>query len=99
MSLQYAKNNSQITEITKKISQSIFNIDTKTLPQIMDKLREVKHAEEIVLLKKAIFISAVGQVEVMKAMHPEMSEREIQGIHEFVFKKYGENEGKYTFFL
>ena len=92
--LMNAKNNSQITEITKKISQSIFNIDTKTLPQIMDKLREVKHAEEIVLLKKAIFISAVGQVEVMKAMHPEMSEREIQGIHEFVFKKYNsEYEG------
>ena len=92
--LMNAKNNSQITEITKKISQSILNIDTKTLPQIMDKLREVKHAEEIVLLKKAIFISAVGQVEVMKAMHPEMSEREIQGIHEFVFKKYNsEYEG------
>ncbi|MGB0443509.1 MAG: M24B family metallopeptidase, partial [Flavobacteriaceae bacterium] len=50
--------------------------------------------EEVELLKKAIYISAVGQVEVMKAMHPNMSEREIQGIHEFVFKKYGaEYEG------
>ncbi len=29
-----------------------------------------------------------GQVEVMKAMKPNMSEREVQGIHEFVFKKY-----------
>lgn len=46
------------------------------------------------LLNKAIQISAIGQVEVMKAMHPGMSEREIQGIHEFVFKKYGaEYEG------
>jgi Xaa-Pro aminopeptidase len=41
------------------------------------------------LLKKAINISVVGQREVMKAMRPNMSEREIQGIHEFVFKKYG----------
>ena len=25
----------------------------------------------------------------MKAMHPDMGEREIQGIHEFVYRKYG----------
>jgi Xaa-Pro aminopeptidase len=25
----------------------------------------------------------------LKAMHPGMSETEIQGIHEFVYKKYG----------
>ena len=31
----------------------------------------------------------MGQIEVMKAMKPGMSESEIQGIHEFVFKKYG----------
>ena len=34
-------------------------------------------------------MSAIGQVEVMKAIHPNISERELQGIHEFVFKKYG----------
>src|SRR6185369_17814781 len=33
-------------------------------------------------------ISCAGQVEVMKAIKPGMSEREIQGIHEYVFKKY-----------
>ena len=39
-------------------------------------------------------LSAVGQIEVMKAMHPNMSEAEIQGIHECVYKKYGsEYEG------
>ncbi|MEN8880580.1 MAG: M24B family metallopeptidase, partial [Polaribacter sp.] len=39
-------------------------------------------------------ISAVGQIEVMKAMKPHMSETELQGIHEFVYKKYGaEYEG------
>ena len=31
----------------------------------------------------------MGQIEVMKAMHPDMGEREIQGIHEFVYRKYG----------
>ncbi len=36
----------------------------------------------------------MGQAEVMKAMKPGMSETEIQGLHEFVFKKYqAEYEG------
>ena len=64
------------------------NLDTKTLISIMNDLRGIKTPEEIDLLRKAVNISAIGQVEVMKAMKPGMSEREIQGIHEFVFKKY-----------
>ena len=70
------------------------NYDTKKLTRFMAELREIKTAEELVLLKKAVRISAQGQIEVMKAMHPEMSETEIQGIHEYVYKKYGsEYEG------
>ena len=63
--------------------------DVELLGQLLGDLREVKTEEEIALLKMAINISVVGQREVMKAMSPNMSEREIQGIHEFVFKKYG----------
>jgi Xaa-Pro aminopeptidase len=70
------------------------NLDTSTLSTIMAGLRQVKTPEEMVLLKKAVRISAMGQREVMKAMHPEMSEAEVQGIHEYVYKKYGsEYEG------
>lgn len=70
------------------------NLNSALLGEIMLTLRETKTEEEMVLLKKAIAISAVGQVEVMRAMHPSMSETEIQGIHEFVYKKYGaEYEG------
>lgn len=70
------------------------NLDTKSLDKIMDNLRGIKTPEEIELLKKAIQISVIGQVEVMKAMKPGMSETEVQGIHEFVFKKFGsEYEG------
>ncbi|RLD21807.1 MAG: aminopeptidase P family protein, partial [Bacteroidetes bacterium] len=70
------------------------NLDTQALKKVMAGLRGIKTAEELVLLKKAINISAVGQREVMRAMYPRMSETEIQGIHEFVFKKYGaEYEG------
>ena len=56
---------------------------------MMDVLREVKTAEEIALLRKAVKISAIGQIEVMKAAKPGMSEREVQGIHEFIYKRYG----------
>ena len=69
-------------------------INIEFLPVLMAQMREIKTEEELRLLTKAIRISAVGQIEVMKAMKPHMSEAEIQGIHEFVYKKYGaEYEG------
>jgi len=71
------------------------NFDTETLSSIMADLREIKTKNEVDLLKKAVAISVVGQIEVMKAMHPEMSEREIQGIHEFVYRKYGSADEGY----
>lgn len=64
------------------------NIDIVMLDKFMAELRGIKTEEELVLLRKAINISAVGQAEVMKAMRPGMSEAEVQGLHEFVFKKY-----------
>ncbi|MCM4159839.1 M24 family metallopeptidase [Antarcticibacterium flavum] len=70
------------------------NLDNRSVRRYMAKLRQIKTEEELGLLKKAVRISAMGQREVMKAMHPGMSEREIQGIHEYVYKKYGsEYEG------
>ncbi|KEO73107.1 peptidase M24 [Anditalea andensis] len=64
-------------------------VEIGTLGNMMDHLRESKTPEEMTMLRKAIQISAIGQVEVMKALKPGMSEREVQGIHEFVYKRYG----------
>jgi len=64
------------------------NLNSRDLDGIMDGLRGIKTEAELELIRKAVRISCVGQVEVMKAMKPGMSEREVQGIHEFVFKKY-----------
>jgi Xaa-Pro aminopeptidase len=64
------------------------NLNTTQLDVIMNNLRGVKTPEELSLLRRAVQISCRGQIETMKAMKPGMSEREIQGIHEFVFKKY-----------
>ena len=62
--------------------------------KLTGQLREIKTPEEIVMLRKAVEISCQGQNEVMKATNADMSELEIQGLHEFVHKKYGaENIG------
>lgn len=95
--------NATTNELRKEFKQKISfqldskpqtNIDVSSLNILMGTLREIKAPEELKLLKKAVEISAVGQIEIMKAMHPDMSESEIQGVHEFVYKKYGaEYEG------
>ncbi|NLP59066.1 aminopeptidase P N-terminal domain-containing protein [Lutibacter sp. B1] len=88
-----------LVDLTNPANDKIYNktekrIDNKTLTTLMGSLREIKTKEELVLLKKAVEISAIGQLEIMKAMHPGMSEFEVQGVHEFVYKKYGaEYEG------
>ncbi len=70
------------------------NLNVDALDSIMAQLRGIKTKEELDLLRKAAKISALGQVEVMKAMEPGMSELEVQGMHEFVFKKFkAEYEG------
>ena len=92
----YAADDKIRNEIKEKVSLELksSNLNSAMLGEIMSKLREVKSEEELVLLKKAVEISAVGQIEVMKAMHSNMSETEIQGVHEFVYKKYNaEYEG------
>jgi len=82
-------------EVKQEVSPTTtVNIDTQILRTYMGELRQIKSPEEMKLLKKAVRISAMGQIEVMKAMHPGMSETEVQGLHEYVYKKYGsEYEG------
>ena len=86
-----SQNKEFYSEVKKRTSLKLkeYNFDVDLLPAIMTDLREIKTAKEIGILRKAVSISVIGQIEVMKAMKPGMSESEIQGIHEFVFKKYG----------
>ena len=88
--VNYPENASQTLEIEPQKN----NLDTETLDSLMQELRGIKTPEELDLLRKAVKISALGQREVMKAIKPGMSELEIQGIHEFIYKKYqAEYEG------
>ncbi|HEY1022565.1 MAG TPA: aminopeptidase P N-terminal domain-containing protein [Flavisolibacter sp.] len=63
--------------------------DHKLFQKITSQLREVKTPEELYLLRKAVEISCMGHNEVMKTLRPDMSELEIQGLQEYVHKKYG----------
>jgi Xaa-Pro aminopeptidase len=70
------------------------NIDLALLDGLMKKLRGIKSPEEIALLRKAVDISTVGQLEVMRAIKPGMSEMQIHGLHEFIHKSYtAEDQG------
>ena len=91
--LQEALSRSAASEHSLKavelLSPYVRRLNTYSLPQLMTTLREIKTSEEIELLRKAIRISCIAQNEVMRSIHPRMSEREVQGIHEFIYKKYG----------
>ena len=69
--------------------------DTKLYKDLTGELRQIKTPDEISLIRKAVEISCQGQNEVMKALRPDMSELEIQGLHEYVHKKYGAEEVGY----
>ena len=70
------------------LADSYERLNRDQLSVYMTSLREIKTEEELKCLRQAIRISCVGQNEVMRSIHPQMSEREVQGIHEFVYKKY-----------
>lgn len=75
--------------ITKENTDSVdlFNKITNTL-------REIKTPEELVLMRKTVKLSCMAHNEVMKAVGPDMSENEADGIHAYVHRHYGaEGEG------
>jgi Xaa-Pro aminopeptidase len=84
-----AGNGLEAIKVVKSIPILPENLDATSLNQFLGQLRMIKTPEELKLLRKAIDVSCIGQNEVMKAMHPNLSEMEIKGIHEFVYRKYG----------
>lgn len=67
---------------SSKWDPALFSLYTK-------QLRQIKTPEELVLMRKAISISALAHNEAMKAVKPGMSELELQGVQEFIHKKLG----------
>jgi Xaa-Pro aminopeptidase len=82
-----AKDSTERKLVQNKILNEKWNNSLYT--SFTNALRGIKTSEEMVLLRKAVEISAIAHTEVMKAIRPDMSEREIEGIHDYVQKKYG----------
>ncbi|TWR30251.1 M24 family metallopeptidase [Mucilaginibacter pallidiroseus] len=57
-------------------------------------LRGIKQPEEVALLRKSVQLSSIAHAEVMRAIKPNMGEKELEGILLYVHKRYGaEDEG------
>ena len=80
-----------------KTKAGIVNDDktsTETYANITNSLREIKTPEEIELMRKSVKLSCIAHNEVMKAVGPDMSENEADGIHAYIHRHYGaEGEG------
>ena len=64
-------------------------LDDTLLGDKIGNLRAVKTPEELALLRRAVRISAQGQREVLKLLRPDMGEMDVQGLHEYVYRRYG----------
>ena len=81
-----------LTAVIKKIKSN--PSPSNEYNELISSLREIKTTEELALLRKSVFLSAIAHEEVMKAIQPDMSETELSGLFEFILKKYGaEGEG------
>ncbi len=70
-------------------TQGSSNKDESELPHMMATLRQIKSEEEITLMRKAVEMTCDAQIELMKALKPEMKEYQSEAIVEYVFKKNG----------
>lgn len=64
-------------------------IDQSKLYEWMGKLREIKSEEELFLMRKAISITCEAQIELIKALEPNMTEFQSEAIIEYIFKSSG----------
>ena len=81
-----------LTRVLIRDSLANARINYLSFNRLTSALRQIKTPEEIAVIKKAIDITCDANREVMKAATPEMSEREIQAIHEFIYKLRGAKE-------
>lgn len=85
----------QNRELASSLIQRAGRPWSNTPKQIVDlteeiyEMRLIKSSEEIALIKKAVDITCLAQVEAMKAAQPGVNEAEIEAVIEYVFRKNG----------
>jgi Xaa-Pro aminopeptidase len=76
-------------QFIQKLKTAAATSDIKDLDPILDRLRDIKSAREITLIREATRITGVGIMEAMRDTKPGMYEYELQAVAEYVFKKHG----------
>ena len=74
----------QLRQATGKPDLAAENLDP-----IVDRLRAVKSAREIAVIREATRISGLGIMEAIREAEPGMYEFELQAVAEYIFKKHG----------
>lgn len=72
-----------------------FTVPGDEYNKLVGALREIKTPEELAIMRKSVFLSSIAHEEVMKAIHPGMSESELHGLFLYIHKKYGAEEEGY----
>lgn len=73
-----------------KLSKTnVEKIDKSRPFEWFNKLREIKTEEELTLIRKAIDITCEAQIELIKALEPNMTEFQSEAIIEYIFKANG----------
>ena len=80
---------SLIKHFRTKAAAAAVSSDPMDLENWLASLREVKEAEELLLMRKAIDITCLAHAEIMKALKPGMKEYQAQAVVEYMFKNQG----------
>jgi len=80
---------SLLSHFTEKTTYKRRNTDGFNLYGLMASLREIKQPEELVLMRKAIDMTCLAHMEVMRSLVPGMKEYQAQAVVEYMFRKEG----------
>jgi Xaa-Pro aminopeptidase len=72
-----------------KIKAAAADSEVKDLDPFIDKMRGIKNAREIEIIREATMVAGLGTMEAMRDVRPGMYEYELQADADFVFKRFG----------
>lgn len=88
------KNNDLLRQFSNKIQEK-YTLQEKMTQSWLNELRGIKTPEEIAIIREAVRISGEGHIAAMKTIKLGISERQIQGVHEFVHRTLDAEDAGY----
>ncbi len=79
----------------ERLGSLVPGVDIRDLDPILDRLRVIKSAREIAVIREATRISGTAILDVMRSAKPGMYEYELAAIGDFYFRRYNANGPAY----